>query len=85
LDDSFDTKVTAVLLAFGMLDKAQRQAFAEHFNKFMYGSPQRQRQSMEYWSTRCRESENPTVRMIAESSAVYAASTKRRRKPRRPK
>jgi hypothetical protein len=80
LDDAYDTEVSAVLLGFSMLDKTQRNAFAEQFNKFMYGSPQRQRWLMEYWSADCRESKNPAARMIAESSAVYAASTKRRRK-----
>lgn len=85
MDDSYETEVFAVLLGFSMLDKAQRNAFAEQFNNFMYGSPQRQRQYMELWSTQCRESENPTAKMIAESSAVYAAGNKRRRKANRRK
>ena len=85
MDDSYDTEVSAVLLGFGMLDKAQRHAFAEQFNTFMYDSPQGQRRSMDVWSIQCRESENPTARMIAETSAVYAAGTKKRRKANRSK
>lgn len=85
MDDSYDTEVSAVLLGFGMLDKAQRHAFAEQFNTFMYGSPQGQRRLMDAWSIQCRESENPTARMIAETSAVYAAGTKKRRKANRSK
>ena len=83
MDDSYDTEVSAALLGFSMLDKVQRNAFAEQFNKFIYGSPQRQRRLIEYWSADCRESKNPTANMIAESSAVYAARTKKQRKTRR--
>ncbi|RDS86024.1 hypothetical protein [Dyella psychrodurans] len=78
MDDSYDTEVYAVLLGVGTLDRAQRDAFAEEFNKFMYGSPQGQRRLMEHWSSQCGESENPTIRMIAESSAVYVASTRKK-------
>jgi hypothetical protein len=85
LDDSFDTEVSVLLLGFGMLDKAQRYAFAEQFNNFMYDSPQGQRRLMDVWSIQCRESENPTARMIAESSAVYAVGKKKRRKANRRK
>jgi hypothetical protein len=80
VDDSYDTEVSAALLGFGMLGKAQRLAFSEQFNNFMYGSAQRQRLLMESWSSQCRESENPTARMIAESSADYAVSTKKKRR-----
>ncbi|RUL66760.1 hypothetical protein EKH79_02810 [Dyella dinghuensis] len=85
MDDSYDTEVSTVLLGFGLLDRAQRLAFSEQFNNFMYGSPQRQRSLMEYWSSQCRESENPTARMIAESAADYVVSKKKRRKGKRSK
>lgn len=80
MDDSNDMEVYAVLLAVGMLKKAQRQVFAEQFNKFSYGSSQTQRRLMQHWSVRCRHSENPTTRMIAETSAVYVATPKRPRR-----
>jgi hypothetical protein len=79
VDDSYDMEVLAVLLNFGMLNKAQRSAFADQFNRFMYGSPQRQRGLMERWSILCRHSQSPTIKMIAESSATYIA---REKKPR---
>jgi hypothetical protein len=85
LDDSYNTEITAVLLGFCMLDKAQRHVFAEQFNNFVYGSSYEQQRLMQIWSAECRESENPTVRMIAESSAVYTVGKKRRRKARRRK
>jgi hypothetical protein len=85
VDDSYDTEVSAALLGFGMLDTMQRRAFAEQFNKFVYGSPHGQRRMIEVWSTQCRESENPTARMIAETSAVYVASRQKRRKVNRRK
>jgi hypothetical protein len=84
LDDLYDTEVYAVLLAVGMLKKAQREAFAEQFNRFTYGSAQLQRRLMQHWSGMCSESENPTTRMIAESSAVYVVTTKKRRRKKKP-
>jgi hypothetical protein len=84
LDDLFDTEVYAVLLAVGMLKKAQRQLFAEQFNKFTYGSAQTQHRLMRHWSGKCRDSENPTTRMIAESSAVYVATPKTKRRKKKP-
>lgn len=85
MDDSYDTEISAVLLGFGMLDKAQRLVFSEHFNNFMYGSPQQQRSLMDSWFSQCRESENKTARMIAESSTDYAVGTKKRGKAKRSK
>jgi hypothetical protein len=72
-------EVFAVLLSFGMLNKMQRSAFAEQFNRFTYGSPQRQRSLMERWSDKCRHSENATTKMIAESSAAYITRAKKPR------
>jgi len=84
LDDSYDTEVYAVLLSFGMLNKAQRHAFAEQFNRFTWGSAQLQRRLMQQWSGRCRDDANPMTRMIAESSAVYVATPRKRRGSKKP-
>jgi hypothetical protein len=80
VDDSYDTEVSAVLLRFGMLGKHQRIAFADQFNKFVYGSPQRQRQLIEQWLGICRDSKNPAVKMIGESSANYVVRSKKSRR-----
>jgi hypothetical protein len=84
LDDLHETDVHAVLLAVGMLNKAQRQEFAEQFNKFVYGSTQTQRRMMQQWGGKCRDSKNPTTRMIAESSAIYVATPKTTRRKKKP-
>jgi hypothetical protein len=79
LDDSQDTQVCAVLLSVGMLNKAQRQAFAEQFNKFTYGSSQTQRRLMRHWGAKCSKSDDPRIRMIAEASALYIVTPEKRR------
>ena len=82
MDESKVREVSAALLGFGMLDEAQRRAFADRLNDFVYDSPQGQLRLMEDWSSQCLESENPAARMIAETSATYVAI---RRKPRKGK
>lgn len=80
MDDAYDSEVSAVLLHFGRLGKAQRIAFADQFNQFLYGSPQRQRQLMEQWLDIFGGSENPSIKMVCESPANYTARGKKSRK-----
>jgi hypothetical protein len=80
MDDAYDSEVSAVLLYFGRLDKAQRIVFADQFNQFLYGSPQQQRQLMEQWWDTFRDSKSPSVKMICESPAKYTARRKKSRK-----
>ena len=80
MDDAYDSEVSAVLFFFGRLDKAQRIAFADQFNQFLYGSPQRQRQLMEQWLNIFRDSKEPSIKMVCESPANYTARPKKSRK-----
>jgi hypothetical protein len=80
MDDAYDSEVSAVLLYFGRLDKAQRIVFADQFNQFLYGSPQRQRQLMEQWLNIFRDSKKPSIKMVCESTANYTARLKKSRK-----
>jgi hypothetical protein len=83
LDHSLDTEVSAALLGFGLLTQEQRDAFAEQYNQFVFCSAQEQTKMMGHWCIQCFESGNPKARMIAEDSAEYVVSKKKRRRSRR--
>lgn len=73
MNDSYDTEISAALLSFGLLSKAKRAAFLDRLNKFIYGSPQKQRRQMEHWLKECSGSTRPNVHRVAEVSADYSS------------
>jgi predicted amidohydrolase YtcJ len=80
MDESYDAAISAVLLGYSALSKAQRAAFMDHLNHFLFVSPQQQRRLASEWLVLCRESKIPSVRMVAESAATYVARNKIARK-----
>jgi hypothetical protein len=81
MDESYDTAVSAVLLGCSALSKMQRAAFMDSLNQFMFVSAQQQRRIADHWLRSCQNSEDPSVRQIAESAAIYMVEAKKGRKP----
>lgn len=71
MDKSRDDAVSAVLLGFSALSKAQRGAFMRGLNEFMFVSAQQQKRIAEHLLCLCMDSANTTVRAVAESAATY--------------
>jgi hypothetical protein len=80
MDESCDDAVSALLLGYSALSKAQRAVFMDRLNQFMFVSPQQQRRIAGGWLDACQVSTHPAARVIAESAAVYAAESKKPRK-----
>lgn len=71
MDESRDDAVSAVLLGYSALTKAQRDAFMDGLNEFMFVSAQQQKRIAQGWLRLCLESGNPSTRAVAESAATY--------------
>jgi hypothetical protein len=71
MDESRDDAVSAVLLGYSALSKAQRDAFMQGLNEFTFVSPQQQKRIAERLLRSCMDSANTAVRAVAESAAVY--------------
>lgn len=71
MDESLDDAVFAVLLGYSALSKAQRDAFMDGLNQFMFVSAQQQRKIAECWLRSCVDSANPLARFVAETAASY--------------
>lgn len=80
MDESCDDAVSALLLGYSALSKAQRAVFMDRLNQFMFVSPQQQRRIASGWLDACQASTDPVVRVIAESAAICIVPGKARRK-----
>jgi hypothetical protein len=77
MDESYDDAISAVLLGYSTLSKAQRARFMDRLNQFMFVSPQQQRRIADDWLRSCQDSADPTARSVAESAAVYVIENKK--------
>ena len=79
MGESYDV-ISAALLGYAMLSNAQRKAYTDRLNQFMFLSPQQQRRIADDLLRSCKQSANQTARLIAETAAVYGAGNKKTKK-----